>query len=169
MLRLAGVLNVDLPKFFKNFVSRFVQAFRFDFTVTIGLGCIVDGSYIPSVLANIGLVVMVLVAVAVTHVYRMWKIAKGGTDEEVKKEHLMQMFMKFDKDGDGIEIEEMLEICEKIDPDIPFEQVQSIFSKADEDGSGAIDFEEFYGASRRGPYAILHYLFLSDRDSPYKR
>ena len=123
MLRLAGILNVELPKFFKNFVSMFVQAFRFDFTVTIGLGCIVDGSYIPSVLANVGLVVMVLVAVAVVHVYRMRKIAKGHTNEEAKKENLKMMFMKFDKDGDGIEIEEMLEICEKIGPDIPFEQV----------------------------------------------
>jgi hypothetical protein len=123
LLRLANVLNVDFPKFFKNFVSRFVQAFRLDFTVTLGLGCIADGSYIPSVLANIGLVVMVLVTVAVTHVYRMRKIAKGDSDEEAKKENLNLMFTKFDKDGDGIEIEEMQEICEKIDPDISFEQV----------------------------------------------
>ena len=82
--RLAGVLNVDFPHYFSDFVSSFIQVFRFDFTVKLGLGRITDGTYIPSILANVGLVIMVLLAVAVTHIVRMRKITKGNIDEKSK-------------------------------------------------------------------------------------
>merc|ERR1711865_1134847 len=104
------------------------------------------GGYIPSVLANIGLVILVLLAVLVVHAFRMRAISKGETDEEKKKVVMRAIFDKFDEDGTGIELTEMQRICEKVDPNITVEQVENVFNKADADGGGIIDFEEFYAA-----------------------
>ena len=115
---LANVLSVDFPKQFHDFLSHFVSAFRFDFTLKLGLGCLAEGGYIPSVLANIGLVILVLLAVLVVHAFRMRAISKGETDEEKKKAVMKAIFDKFDEDGTGIELTEMQRICEKVDPNI---------------------------------------------------
>merc|ERR1712166_207430 len=55
-------------------------------------------------------------------------------------------YHRFDPDGDGISWTEMNEIVNKIDDDITEEETQELFERADTDGGGLIDFDEFYAA-----------------------
>jgi Ca2+-binding EF-hand superfamily protein len=61
--------------------------------------------------------------------------------------HVRKLFQQFDNDGDGeLDQAEVRAVAEEIDPFISTEVVVAIFHKADTDGSGAIDFDEFFAA-----------------------
>jgi hypothetical protein len=179
---LANVLSIDFPKQFRDFLSKFVSAFRFDFTVNFGLGCLAEGGYILSVMANIGAVILVLLTLMVIHTFRMRAIAKGETSAKKKKVVMRAIFDKFDDGGTGIELAAMQRICKKLDPNmtgnhatssiinrvfarsryslilhtIAVEQVAMVFNKADADGGGTIDFNEFYTAVEATDASELH-------------
>jgi hypothetical protein len=97
---------------------------------------------------NCSLVVAVLLIVSLLYFRNVRKASKmeyDVNDKEVIK-HLRIIFKDFDRDGDGIELAEVLRILQKIDKDATEEQAAEIFQAADKDASGVIDFKEFKAA-----------------------
>ncbi|UJR25306.1 hypothetical protein I4U23_006657 [Adineta vaga] len=71
----------------------------------------------------------------------MVKKAKEAEDER----ELREVFRVFDKNGGGIiDVADLKMIFEAIDPDMPEDEIEQIISEVDEDGSGTVDYEEFY-------------------------
>ena len=68
-------------------------------------------------------------------------MASNLTDEQL--EEFKQAYDMFDKDGDGISKEELKEAMLTFGKAPTQEELNDIMRKADEDGSGTIDFEEF--------------------------
>jgi Ca2+-binding EF-hand superfamily protein len=63
------------------------------------------------------------------------------TDEQI--EELKQAYDMFDKDGDGISKEELEDAMKTFGKAPTGEELDEMMRKADEDGSGTVDFEEF--------------------------
>eukprot|EP01045_Picozoa_sp_COSAG04_P010697 COSAG04_NODE_661_length_11448_cov_24.495903_2_plen_138_part_00 len=91
-----------------------------------------------------------LVAVAVGLIYlsemRALDRADYRPDNEEAAADLRELYEQFDTDGDGIQLDEVQKIVLKIEPSTASEDVERLFKKADADGSGHIDFEEFHAA-----------------------
>ncbi len=68
-------------------------------------------------------------------------MASSLTDEQL--EEFKQAFDMFDKDGDGISKEELEEAMITFGKPPSPEELDEMMKRADEDGSGTIDFEEF--------------------------
>ena len=179
---LAQQLGVKFPAAFTTFVASMASAVRFDVTsllsigdlgANISIGCMSTGKYYGSLVFNILLVVTVCCGELLHTSFEVSKVKKGDKKmtEEENREKVQAIFSHFDKDGDGVELEEVKMIAEKIDPDVTDEAVLQLFADAgkgtayllcfrscyvlrpmtllvvsDTDGSGVIDFEEFYGA-----------------------
>ena len=145
-----AVLGVSFPSNFSTFLLRFVSLFRLDFATSLGLGC--GGSFLKGYTAalSFNLIMLVLVVIVVTAVYEIQMKKLNNPDMEITEEEnraqLRETFGRFDKDGDGIDIEEVALICQKVDPDATREEIETLFQRADTDGGGVIDFEEFYAA-----------------------
>ena len=60
---------------------------------------------------------------------------------------MRKLFNEFDKDGDGIGVDELATIIGKVESgsskQTSREEIQSIFEEADADGGGLIGFDEF--------------------------
>jgi hypothetical protein len=140
------VLNVQLPENFAAFLDAFVSFFRFDISGFVKFGCFSSGTYVYRLSANLATVVFTVLLVAVLYVFQAcWqKHADEDTDESTKR--LQEIFRQIDKDGKGINLEEMGTIVTKIDATIGSDQVEAMFRKADKDGGGIIDFDEFHSA-----------------------
>ena len=107
-----------------------------------------DGSYTPSLLTNIaliGAVVIIVFAVYEIEVGRLGRRDKHATYDE-KFEAAKRAFDKIDRDGDGIDLEEVSRLVLKCAPTTSSEQVLDLFNAADKDGGGTIDFTEFHAA-----------------------
>ena len=107
-----------------------------------------DGSYTPSLLANIALIGVVVIVVFVVYEIEVRKLGrrdKHATYGE-KFEAAKCAFKKIDRDGDGIELEAVSRLVLKCAPRTSPEQVQDLFNAADKDGGGIIDFTEFHDA-----------------------
>ncbi|CAF2318351.1 unnamed protein product [Rotaria sp. Silwood2] len=69
------------------------------------------------------------------------KITKEAEDER----ELREVFRVFDKNSRGvIDVADLKMIFKALDPDMPDDEVEQIISEVDEDGSGTVDYEEFY-------------------------
>jgi hypothetical protein len=153
----APVLNIQMPPIFKSFLS-VLGIFNFDISLTIGVGCFSDGSYVTSLATSFALVVAVIILVGIDYLYEMWKVRRetegavanspsvhGGVIS--RTETLRKVFDRFDKDANGtIELEEMMQVVQEIDESATPEQVTALFRRADTDGDGALDFDEFLAA-----------------------
>ena len=105
-----------------------------------------DGSYTPSLLTNIaliGAVVIIVFAVYEIEVGKLGRRDKHATYDE-KFEAAKRAFDKIDRDGDGIDLEEVSRLVLKCAPTTSSEQVLDLFNAADKDGGGTIDFTEFH-------------------------
>ena len=114
-----GVLGVSFPANFGSFLLKFVSLFRLDFATSLGFGC--GGAYLKGytsgLVFNLVLLVVVVLIVVVVYAYQMAKLSKGHEiTEEENRAQLRETFARFDKDGDGIDIEEVALICQKVDP-----------------------------------------------------
>ena len=121
---------------------------RFDIIGMLQLGCISTGSYTSTLVTAVSMVLLVAVAVLLIYIYEMRQLDRADyqPDDEEAIADLRELYEQFDTDGDGIELEEVQAIVAKIDPTTASEDVEALFKKADSDGSGYIDFEEFYAA-----------------------
>jgi len=71
-------------------------------------------------------------------------MAKKTREAEDERE-LREVFRVFDKNSRGvIEAADLKLIFKALDPDMADEEIDQIISEVDEDGSGTVDFEEFY-------------------------
>lgn len=113
---------------------------------TFGVGCITHGRYLPSLVANLALVGLILVIIGLIFVYESMRIQRsfsdGGNDTQRTKV-LKEIYVKFDPDDDGIGLLELRRIVEKIDPTTDDAVVEAMFESADTDGGGEITFDEF--------------------------
>ena len=139
------VLNIELPAIFTVFIGVF-KLFNFDFTFLIAIGCYSDGAYFSSLMVNIVLIGVVVVGSFIFAKYELSQIDKTSHDEETHKAEVQKIFDMFDLDGNGIELDEVAVICRRISPKATAAEIEALFHSADTDGSGVIDFEEFYAA-----------------------
>lgn len=113
------------------------------------LGCIGhDGSYTAVLATAVSIVLVVIVVVGLIYLHELQALNRADqqlNDEEVAAQ-LHKLYKSFDKDGDGIQLNEVRKIVAKIEPTTAAEDVEEIFRKADADGSGIISFEEFHAA-----------------------
>ncbi|CAF0862845.1 unnamed protein product [Rotaria sordida] len=71
-------------------------------------------------------------------------MAKKTKEAEDERE-LREVFRVFDKNSRGvIDVADLKMIFKALDPDMPDDEVEQIISEVDEDGSGTVDYEEFY-------------------------
>jgi len=145
---LSVVLSVQFPDLFGKLIETIASWVRFDIIEMFALGCLSGGSFSESLYMNIGLVAAVSAAVGLVYMYSVMTSDHEdlGGDSEEAQQHLKELFDDFDADGDGVEVEEVTKILQKIDPTATLEQAQEIFDVADSDGSGVIDFMEFQAA-----------------------
>ena len=145
---LATVLKISFPPLYVGFLSAFVSWFKFDISFAIAIGCVIDGAYLPSLLLNVGMVIVVVIAVLAVAFFQYKKAQKSGSKvtEEDSRAATRLIFDKFDKDGDGVELHEVELIVAKVNPSVSAKAVADLFQRADKDGSGVIDFEEFFDA-----------------------
>ncbi|CAM4858948.1 unnamed protein product [Rotaria socialis] len=67
------------------------------------------------------------------------------TKEAEDERELREVFRVFDKNSRGvIDVADLKMIFKALDPDMPDDEVEQIISEVDEDGSGTVDYEEFY-------------------------
>lgn len=138
---LAQQLGVKFPAAFTTFVASMASAVRFDVTsllsigdlgANISIGCMSTGKYYGSLVFNILLVVTVCCGELLHTSFEVSKVKKGDKKmtEEENREKVQAIFSHFDKDGDGVELEEVKMIAEKIDPDVTDEAVLQLFADA---------------------------------------
>jgi Ca2+-binding EF-hand superfamily protein len=142
---LDGVLNVSMPAIFRYFMASFMSVFKFDITLAIGLGCFSDGDYLTSLFVNFAMVIVVALLVGAIYAFQMIQLIRNPprNDSPKGKERLQKLFAWFDKDGDGIDFAEVQKFVEKIDPSVSKAEAMALFRRADADGSGIIDYQEF--------------------------
>jgi Ca2+-binding EF-hand superfamily protein len=145
---LDGLLNVSMPAIFRNFMASFMSVFKFDITLAIGLGCFSDGDYLTSLFINFAMVIIVALLVGAVYTFQMIQLIRNPphTDSPKGKERMQKLFARFDIDGDGIDLAQAQKIVEKIDSSISEVDSTALFKRADVDGSGIIDYEEFSDA-----------------------
>jgi hypothetical protein len=143
---LSAALRIQFPKVFRETLNMLLAVFRFDITFQLGIGCLADGSYAPSLLGNLAIVFLVVAIVHATYVFETFKVNHQGDDEEKQKEHVREMFQAFDTNDDGITLPEVDAVLVQLDPEASAEVAAKIFAMADVDASGVIDFAEFYSA-----------------------
>ena len=134
-----------MPHNFGALIAGFVSWFKFDVVTALKLGCLSSGGYISSLAINISCVAAVTVAVLAVYLYQARKASNEtyDADDEEAAEHLRQLFRRFAKEDDAIELAEMEVAATAIDPSTTSEQVITIFQQADTDNSGSLSFEEF--------------------------
>jgi hypothetical protein len=145
-----------MPDIFADFLSNFVQMFRFDLAaVLFNVGCLVKSGYVTSLLSNVILALIILLALYAMYLLEAFQIRNQKvTDKEMEaqKQTLMELYNEFDKDGDGLELEELQAAVSKILPSVTKDDVEKLFKMADSDNdsehsSGVLSFDEFYAAA----------------------
>ena len=146
---LPRVLALHLPPLFKEFLRKISGFFLFDITfVASGIGCFTYGKYDRTLLLNLFLVIGILAVIVLVYVFEIARARRSIADEN-SADHdnlLRELYNKFDPDGDGIGLDELLNIVDKIDPSTPTSAVEAIFEAADTDKGGMISYSEFASA-----------------------
>eukprot|EP01046_Picozoa_sp_COSAG06_P031452 COSAG06_NODE_3065_length_5901_cov_5.700965_2_plen_1264_part_00 len=145
---LAVNLKVDFPLNYKVFLSGIIRYFRFDIMIILEFGCVTDGGYTQSLFGNCLVVVVIIAMVLAQYFYRENRDENAVITEEEGTKQAKFLFEKFDQDGDGIGLNEVASIVQRINPDTTPEQIEAIFRSADKDGSNVITFDEFYEATQ---------------------
>merc|ERR1711871_568593 len=132
----------------REFLQDFVSVFTFDVSAYVSFGCWSTGKYTYSLAFSFSLVGFVVLLTFGIFVYQSNKARSENDDvnSEETMERLHDIFAKFDTDGTGIDKAEVTTMCAKIDEDITSNEIDYLFEAADSDGSGQIDFKEFYSA-----------------------
>jgi len=131
------VLNIPFPESFRALL-RFLAIFQFDLSLTLGIGCLYNNSYFTSLAVGFVVVIATVLMVCASYLYSVSR----ASDET----HLRDMFAKFDKDGNGIAIAEVLAMVERMQLSTPKAELEAMFADADTDKSGRLDFDEFLAA-----------------------
>lgn len=129
---LGAVLAVTFPDMFSIPLGRLASFFKIDLSLLFGVGCYTVNSYATSLLVNIAAVGVLFCAVGAYYNLRLRQLVHGEYTPDEIKEHALTMYNKFDKDGDGIDIEEVRQIAMRIDPNVSDASVKKLFDQAGE-------------------------------------
>ena len=153
---LHAVLNIRFPPIFTDMIGTFASFFNIDIEVLFGFGCYTSHGYTVSLFLNFATSLFFAVVILALCAYELSKVDKASPDPEAAKARTKQMFEKFDKDGTGITQAIVKEIVMEGSRErarlgaparvVTDQQIAKIFEVADSDGSGVIDFTEFYAA-----------------------
>ncbi len=145
---LSVALAIQLPDVFKNFFEGIQLMIRLDIGDMFKFGCVSDGAYVSSLIAMIVLLTTVGLLVAANYILRQYRAREETTqgDENTMREHVKELFERFDQDHAGISIDELSQIVREIDPDQTDNEIKAIFDATDSKHTGRIDFEEFFEA-----------------------
>lgn len=146
------VLNIKMPDAFNRLLGM-ISFVSFDISMAVGFGCLSDGSYMTSLMANFGMVGAVTGVVYLLYTYHIKMIEKDAARfsaaepqqrEQLVNEYADDMFRRFDTDGNSfIDLDELVAAVGGLDPNASTEDVGALFQAADTDGSGRLDLEEF--------------------------
>ena len=77
----------------------------------------------------------------------------NSVDKETLRRELKEAFRLFDKEGNGyISTKTLKELLREIAPDLSDKELDTAVDEIDEDGSGKIEFEEFWELMAGGEY-----------------
>jgi hypothetical protein len=144
------VLNITFPLIFNNFLTSFVNFFRFDLGVVFNVGCISRSGYFSGLASNVIMVLAVVLIVFALFRFDVWSIKTHVLREdelEDQKTMLEEVYGDFDKDNNGLSQDELLKCVVKIGVDATADDIGALFRAADTDGSGVLTFAEFYVAA----------------------
>ena len=100
-----------------------------------------------SLVVTFVVLLVVVICVGVYHVFSIWTEEHKKVSDDDQRQTALELFNLFDMDGDGICKDEVVQIAKRISPDATDKDIDSLFTMADVDGSGHIDFDEFYTAA----------------------
>ena len=144
------VLNVTFPAVFENFLTSFVNFFRFDLSAAFNVGCISRSGYFSGLASNVIMVLIVVLLVFALFQFDVWSIKNHVLEEdeiEEQKIMLQKIYDDFDKDNKGLSQEELLACVERIGVEATAAEVGTLFKNADTDDSGVLTFDQFYEAA----------------------
>eukprot|EP01052_Picozoa_sp_SAG31_P070459 SAG31_NODE_29332_length_397_cov_0.523490_1_plen_113_part_10 len=112
------MLNVKFPLQYEHFVQSLTDSVRLDvfsllsfgdMGLGVSVGCMTTGRYYRGLLSDILLVLGVLLIEGIHTAYELRKMKKGKKEmsEEENRMRVQTIFDQFDKDGDGVELEEV--------------------------------------------------------------
>jgi hypothetical protein len=133
----AKVLSIPFPEDFQALL-KLLAIFRFDISLTLGIGCLYRNSYFTSLGVSFAVVVAIAFVVGATYMYSI-----SRADDELQ---LRELFEEFDKDGEGITVDAVVMMAEKGSMSASSDQIETMFADADTDKSGRMSFEEFHAA-----------------------
>jgi hypothetical protein len=133
----AKVLSIPFPKDFQALL-KLLTIFRFDISLTLGIGCLYRNSYFTSLGLSFAVVVAITFVVGAAYMYSI-----SRADDE---HQLRELFEEFDKDGEGITVTEVVMMAEKGSMSASSDAIETMFADADTDKSGRMSFEEFHAA-----------------------
>ena len=147
---LPTVLSLHLPESFRAFLRVISTINVFGDLSLFGFGCITHGQYLPSLLTNTGLILLVLTFIVTVYAIETKQFERKAAAQSTDEDDVRKLFNEFDKDGDGIGVDELATIIGKVESgsskQTSREEIQSIFEEADADGGGLIGFDEFKAA-----------------------
>jgi hypothetical protein len=145
------VLAITMPEIFGDFLLSFMAFFKFDLVGVFRLGCVSDGSYLSGLLINLGIVGMVLVLVLIDYLYETHSAHMhtfdGSQHDDTAEQHLKDIFEEFDREGNGINAEDIWTVMKKVDGEVTQEEAEEMFRETDKDNSGTIEWTEFHDAA----------------------
>jgi hypothetical protein len=105
---LSAVLHVKLPAIFDDFLRWLAGLVNVDLAQYFN--CMTSGSYVSSLIVTVLLVPIVMLLVGAIYVYQRYQMDKEehGEMSDVHVEQLRTLFKKFDTDGTGIELDEVV-------------------------------------------------------------
>ena len=145
---LTAILHLRFIDSFRRVMAAIASVFRFDIAISLGIGCLTDGTYIPSLLANFGMVALVVFVGGGAYVYESRKLQRDidTADDDGHKTHLERHFRRLDPNGNGIQLSELRVFMEQLEVPPAEDILSQLFDRADTNNSGVIDFSEFYEA-----------------------
>jgi hypothetical protein len=133
----AKVLSIPFPEDFQALLN-ILAIFRFDISLTLGIGCLYRNSYFTSLGVSFATIFVVVLVVGATYMYSM-----SRADDE---HQLRELFKQFDTDGEGITIDVVVAMAEKVSVSASRDEIETMFVAADTDKSGRMSFTEFHAA-----------------------
>ena len=157
---LSVVMDVQMLQIFMDLMKNFVGFFSLDVGSLFSIGCMTDGGYLTGLLFNVIIVAVILAAVGADYVLAHHKIRTHVDSAEEHEQHIREAFLHVDKDGTGIDFDELTTVINKVDPSVTAEEIAAFFKMADAIGDVAdgriheIQFLEAVQISQADPKAM---------------
>lgn len=97
---LGSVLQISFPSNFKTFLQALATLVQFDWYVFVGIGCVLHGNYVPSLLMNC--IVIVIITTVVTSAFCFQMVQVNQKDYTIPNEYLpslRELLSKLEADG----------------------------------------------------------------------